>query len=85
MLPKIYKPKTLRETKLERRDKRMYGIGIEHEPGEFGMLSGPSEKIRPMLETIGEKGHRILRFNRDGTDEVLYRWSVRHDSWVKSS
>lgn len=40
-------------------------------PGEFGMWAGP---VRDLLETAGTKPDDvIIRYNADGTDEVLWR------------
>jgi hypothetical protein len=60
----------------------MYGIGIEYEYNEFGMTDGPSSELYIMLEIApGEDKSCVIRFNEDGTDDVLYRW--KNDSWVR--
>lgn len=60
----------------------MYGIGNEYSPNEFGMTHGLSPDPREMLEVVPDEVFRpqssvricLLRFNSDGTEEVLYTW-----------
>ena len=88
-LPKSHKPKALRPqkpTKLERRKTVMYGAGYEYEPGDFGMFAGPTPSLKKILEEIPEKPKaRIIRFNLDMTDEVIYRWNRIEEMWVRYS
>ncbi len=62
-----------------------YGIGIEHEPGSFGMTDGPFFELKVALETVPfpseDRKSCIIQFNKDGTDSVLYRWKT--DSWIR--
>jgi len=62
----------------------MFGIGEEHSPGQFGMWFGPHPSEKEMLDTVGmgEKS-RIIRFNTDGTDDVLWRWE--NNRWIRMS
>jgi hypothetical protein len=76
-LPREYIPESLKKEKTKsNRKKVMYGIGIEHSPHEFGMIDGPNESLEDMLETIGDNKHHIIRFNKDGTDDILYYWAL---------
>ena len=82
VLPDSYVPTKLRPSEPEFREEVMYAIGTEHKRGEFGMWQGPNPELIEMLEVVGKSRRDcILRFNLDGTDEVLYRW--HGDRWVK--
>lgn len=77
---KEYVPMQFRPEKREVREV-MYAIGTEHSPGEFGMCHGPHPDENEMLEKVGmSRKDCIIRFNEDGTDEVIWRWSG--DSWI---
>jgi hypothetical protein len=83
-LPLKYKPSSLEEKKYFLTEKRevAYGIGIEYNPNEFGMTDGPFFEIYALLEIVpGDDKSCIIRFNGDGTDDILYRW--KNDSWIK--
>ena len=76
-LPKKYTPESLRTKQSKmRRESIMYGIGIEHTRNEFGMIDGTTNDIFELLETEGAHKERIIRFNEDGTDDVLYKWAL---------
>ncbi|HDZ25752.1 MAG TPA: hypothetical protein ENH65_04480 [Candidatus Aminicenantes bacterium] len=81
---KTYQPTHLRppETKKIGRDEIMYAIGEEHSPGEFGMWAGPIPIEKAMLEMEGESDKsRIIRFNKDGTDAVIWKWNDEDLVW----
>lgn len=53
----------------------------------YGMFAGPFPRVESALEVVPEKARSlteiaqgrtpvIVRFNLDGTDEVIYRWYV---------
>lgn len=78
---KEYIPLSLRPFKPESRKRIMYAVGTEHKPGEFRMWEGPNPNEGEMLEVVGStRKDCIIRYNEDGTDEVVWRWSG--DSWV---
>jgi hypothetical protein len=79
---KEYIPTILRPSP-EKPRRVMYGIGIEHEPNQFGMVHGPHPDEKEMLEIIGEDGKDnvfIIRFNKDGTEDIIWKW--KKDRWV---
>jgi hypothetical protein len=55
-----------------------YAIAIEN---QIGLTDGPFFEIDQLLETIGEEKSVIIRFNADGTDDILYHW--KNDFWIK--
>lgn len=67
----------------------MYGIGNEYASNEFGMTHGLVADLKSMLDTIPDEVLEppesvrtcIIRFNSDGTDEVLYEWKDR--AWIR--
>jgi len=75
-LPKEYIPTSLIDERKSERKITMYGIGIEDSPHEFGMIHGPNENLKKMLEIIGENKYHIIRFNKDGTEDILYKWAL---------
>lgn len=77
-LPDEYVPIGIRDLKR----KTMYGIGTEYTPGEFGMIDGPNSNIYELLDKVCGNGDCIIRFNEDGTDDVLFRWV--EDRWKLS-
>lgn len=88
-LPKRYVPKSLQPVPSPWRE-LCYAVGVEHKPGMFGMVYGPTPTLEEMLETVpaplyGEPGHVLLpiwliRFNTDGSETLLYRWC--DSAWV---
>jgi len=86
-LPDTYVPEELRESEIKELPIK-YGIGIEHNPHEFGMLNGPVDTILEMLNTVPSYKDIVPSGLRQKiyllelpTDRKLYRW---YDSmWVK--
>jgi len=92
-LPKEYQPEILRAVANEPILGKvvMYGIGIEHPGGGFGMTHGPFSNLEMALEVVpGGDDEQvppryvadqslIIRFNVDETADVLYKWSK--DRW----
>jgi hypothetical protein len=68
--------------RLEKKKPIIYAAGYEEEPGSFGMFYGP---VLDLLEVLHVVPHGIrpciIRFNKDGSDEVLYRWDDIEKSW----
>lgn len=55
--------------------KVMYAIGQDDGKGGYGMWDGPNPSEEEMLEVEGRDSNSvIIRFNADGTDEVIWRW-----------
>jgi len=64
------------------REQTLYGIGIEHSPGEFGMTHGPSPDLEALLQIQGEEGHCVIQFrggSEDYKSDVVRRW--QNDGW----
>jgi len=59
----------------------MYGCGVEHEPGSFGMYDGPTPDLYALVMTTGQENAVIIQFTGE-MDEVIYRWD-EIDEWVK--
>jgi len=85
--PEVYIPSSLRENQgLDKQDQVMYAIGQEiiSSVVEYRMWDGPNTSLEEMLEVVGRDANSvIIRFNKDGTDEVLYRWNGTEECWVK--
>lgn len=43
--------------------KNVYAIGIEHRPGEFGMIAGPSPTLEEIMNHPGQENAYILEFS----------------------
>ena len=62
----------------------------------FGVFAGPFDGISEVLETVPPRGTLeaiakesravIVRYNLDGTDDVVYRWQVgpNKQKWIKA-
>jgi hypothetical protein len=78
--PDNYTPTTLRRKptpKMKREIK--YGVGIEHKPHELDMTDGPFPTLIEALEIVPEsKLSKIIRFNENGTDDIIYSWNIDH-------
>lgn len=65
--------------------KPVYAIGIEHEPGEFGMTHGPTPDLKEMLAVVPFGDHpgknHILRFEGE-VPYVEFVWSSTKEKWV---
>jgi hypothetical protein len=58
-----------------------YAIG-DYNRGRYAMWFGPHPDEMEMLEEPGHNNSsRIIRFNQDGTETILWKWKV--DRWVK--
>ncbi len=86
---KTHQPAHLKSIKTKEREIR-YAIGEELECtiGEkrmldkFGMWDGPNPDVKIMLETEGVSNKsRIIRFNKDGTDEIIWWWNDKDEVW----
>jgi len=92
-LPQRYVPKMLgtEDKRMETPRPIVYGVGIEHRPGDFGMTHGLTTDVKEMLEVVPDEvfeagsGVRVclLRFNSDGTEQVLYVW--RDQAWYREA
>lgn len=84
-LPEFHQPQHLRSAKTPPVTVPiMYGHGIEHTPGEFGMVFGPTSDLEEVLEQEGQDTRdAIVRFNKDQTDTILYRWDSKKEGWRK--
>ena len=81
-LPKSHKPASLVDVVIEPRKEVVYAAGYEEKPGSFGMFYGPSTSLSAILDAVPcEANPCIIRFNLDGSDEVLYRWNDASCSW----
>jgi len=85
-VPDTYQPKHLRpqpNAKLKPREVT-YALGEEHYPDSFGMWDGPTPSLQYVLNTEGQSSNsRLIRFNADGTDEVLYHWDNSKQLWFR--
>lgn len=58
----------------------MYAIGQNDNKGGYGIWAGPISSEEQMLKVIGRDDNSvIIRFNSDGTDEVIWKWDI--DQW----
>ena len=78
-LPEEYVPSELRVPKLKRRAFVDYAVGFR-DGDNYGMTHGPNPSITNMLEVVPEEDPKgrvavIVRLNKDGTDEIIYRWA----------
>ena len=84
ILPKTYTP-SVESSKPKQRNEVTYGIGYEDIDNSFGMSKGPTPRIMEFLEVVPyvepDSKPCIIRFNLDGTDEVLYRWDKNKLAW----
>lgn len=82
MLPKSYVPSAYGPPEIKKRNEVVYGAGYEEQPGSFGMFDGPTPHLLDVLESVPcGVNPCIIRFNLDGSDTVLYRWSDIDHSW----
>jgi len=67
---------------IEKRNEIVYAAGYEEKPGSFGMYDGPTLSLHQILESIPNGPNPcIIRFNLDGSEQVLYRWDDNDRSW----
>ena len=88
--PLEYIPSSLRPHTPKPRKYTVYGVGFETKPGSFAMVRGPVLILETMLEVdpseVNENDHEskfacVIKFLKNGTDKVLYRWN--RDRWVR--
>lgn len=85
-LPDEYVPESIRPEDRKRRKSIAYACGYEDKPNSFGMFHGPNPDLKQMLDVVPDREDEspcIIRFNLDGTDEVLYRWDESKRCWRK--
>lgn len=82
---KTHQPAHLKPMKSEERELR-FAIGEEIRPKHFGMWDGPTPFEKVMLETEGRSNKsRIIRFNKDETDEIIWWWNDDDLLWEDES
>jgi hypothetical protein len=83
-LPESFSPSSYDPPCVEKRNEVVYAAGYEEKPGSFGMFDGPTPSIKEILQSMPcGINPCIIRFNLDGTDEVLYRWDVTTNNWKR--
>lgn len=91
--PDVYVPSALRPPAPPPRDEITFAVGVETDPGTFGMIGGPWPALADALEFVPGPENwlhgrpvRVVRFNRDGTDEVIYTWAADRlpNGWVRT-
>ncbi|MFA5766893.1 MAG: hypothetical protein WC919_03155 [Candidatus Paceibacterota bacterium] len=81
-LPASYTPSIYGPPAVEKRNEIVYAAGYEEKPGSFGMYDGPTPSLQEILESIPcGVNPCIIRFNLDGSEQVLYRWDDDDRSW----
>lgn len=80
-LPDFYQPRVLRDVEPTPRE-LAYGIGVRDLKSGFGMVHGPAP-LELMLDMCGKSGSYIIRFNADGSDDVIYFWDSVDHGWRK--
>jgi hypothetical protein len=81
-LPESYTPSSYGPPTVEKRNEVIYAAGYEEKPGSFGMYDGPTPSLHEILESVPcGVNPCIIRFNLDGTEEVIYRWDTSSNSW----
>ena len=74
-LPESFSPSSYGPPQIEKRNEVVYAAGYEEKPGSFGMFDGPTPSLMEILESVPcGTNPCIIRFNLDGSDDVLYRW-----------
>lgn len=66
--------------------KTVYAIGVEHKPGEFGMIAGPLPTLEEIMSYSGEENAYILEFSpAEGSAEsrhtMTHMWNG--EGWVE--
>jgi DNA polymerase len=80
--PVEYIPERLRPQRKILR-KRMFGIGIPNGDAGFGMVNGPTEILKEMLDNVpSDIKSVIIRFNEDGSDDVIFKWELNR--WIRT-
>ncbi len=83
-LPDEYVPVSLVAAKSRPRPVR-YGVGIRTGVSNMGMTHGPFPSLQSALDVVpGHAASCVIRFNSDGTEEVLYRWNRAGTRWVRA-
>ena len=81
-LPDSWVPTELRPDELKPRERVVYACGCRTGVASFGMFHGPFPTLEEALNVVPaeeDKNPVIVRFNKDGTDEVIYYWFVGRD------
>ena len=84
-LPDEYQPESLREKPKPRNLMVMYAIGEWDEVNNSsGIWAGPTSDVKQVLDEVGKSNQStIFRFNLDGTDEPIYKWSESLKRWIR--
>jgi hypothetical protein len=81
-LPESYTPSVYGPLSVAKRNEVVYAAGYEEKPGSFGMYDGPTPSLQEILESIPcGVNPCVIRFNLDGSEQVLYRWDDTDNSW----
>ncbi len=85
--PEEYIPKRLRKgwTALPRESSEFLCCR-KNSLGYFTKVAGPFRQLADALEVIPEdyqKRSRIMLLNKDGTEQVVYRWNQQRAMWIR--
>lgn len=58
-----------------------YAVGVQENGIVMGLTSGPFSSEQEALDVYGDYHGVIVRFNKDGTEEVTHRWATHDDMW----
>lgn len=80
---KTYVPEVLQEPEPQPKLELIecWAIGQEDKIGAFAMSYGPFSSEKECLETVGERGYRILHYNPRGAVEITWGW--HNNRWVR--
>lgn len=83
-LPKVYTPLILQQVD-HSRPKVEYVVGRVFRSGVYAIITGPFLSVQEALETVPHAGQRarLIRLNRDGTEDHLYRWRAKEGCWKR--
>jgi hypothetical protein len=81
-LPESHTPSIYGPLSVAKRNEIVYAAGYEEKAGSFGMFDGPTPSLQEILESIPcGVNPCIIRFNLDGSEQILYRWYDNERSW----
>lgn len=68
---------------LVRKNEIRYACGEQKNDHEFGMWAGPYPTKEDALARNGESDKSvIIKFDENGTDDIIYRWSIIANKWI---
>jgi hypothetical protein len=73
-----------REQQPQENPKKKYCVGVQENGHVVGYTYGPYDTKAEALDCLGDYHGVIVCFFSDGTEKIIYRWSIQDNNWERA-